>query len=161
MKSTSNKYLILTTRTVILNHAIEKYEKISHSKIGNRQFEIKLTDYTQYEKALILYNHLFFNNVNHTLFNNLIEKRFYWKIIQHTNYTPRIIEFITDKSKIDCFSTSQYREYILSNLNNPKEIWRHSFNNQISYLDRCLLLTLFTFQRGVSEKCLIKPLSID
>lgn len=44
----------LTMRTVILNHGLEKYEKVSHSKLANQQFEIKLSDYIKMEKALIL-----------------------------------------------------------------------------------------------------------
>jgi len=156
IKYTPNKFLILTTRTVILNQAIEKYEKISHSKLGNEKFEIKLTDYSKYEKALILYNHLFFKEVKEDFFDKVLEDKFYFDIIKHRNYTPRIIEFITDKSKINSFTKEQYKQYILSNLNNPKEIWRYSFNNQIDYIDRCLLITIFSFQHGCFEKHLMK-----
>ncbi|HEY5123721.1 MAG TPA: restriction endonuclease, partial [Ignavibacteria bacterium] len=156
IKNTPNKYLILTTRTIILNQAIEKYEKISHSKLGNDKFEIKITDYSKYEKALILYNHLYFREVKEEFLNNILSEKFYLNIIEHKNYTPRIIDFITDKSKINTFSVNEYHQYILNNLINPKEIWRYSVNNQIDYLDRCLLITLFSFSGGVLEKHLIK-----
>lgn len=156
VKNTPNKYLILTTRTVILNHAIEKYEKISHSKLASQQFEIKLTDYSKFEKALILYNHLYFRGVKDDLHDSLLQKKFYKQIIQHKNYTPRIIEFITDNSMIEKLSPPEYHQFILNNLNNPKEIWRYSYNNQIGYLDRCLLLTLFTFDNSVFESTLMK-----
>lgn len=155
VKNTPNKYLILTTRTVILNHAIEKYEKISQSKLASQQFEIKLTDYTKYEKALILYNHLYFKGVREELYDTILAEKFYKTIIQHKNYTPRIIEFITDNSKIDGLLPISYLQFILNNLNNPKEIWRYSYNNQINYLDRCLLLTLFTFDTSVFQSTLI------
>jgi energy-coupling factor transporter ATP-binding protein EcfA2 len=156
VKSTPNKYLILTTRTIILNHAIEKYEKISHSKLGNQQFEIKLQDYSTYEKALILYNHIYFKEVREDLYDCILTEKFYKKIIQHKNYTPRIIEFITDSSRIEKLNSETYIQFILNNLNNPKEIWRYSYNNQIGYLDRCLLLTLFTFESHSFESTLIK-----
>lgn len=151
IKNTPNKYLILTTRTVILNHAIEKYEKIGHSKLEHQQFEVKLTDYSKYEKALILYNHLYFRGIREDFYDGILNKKFYWSIIQHKNYTPRIIEFITDKSRIESLTVETYLQFIVNNLNNPKEIWRYSFNNQIEYLDRCLLLTLFTFERSSFE----------
>ncbi len=154
IKNTPNKYLILTTRTVILNQAVEKFEKISQSKLSNQQFEIKLTDYTNYEKALILYNHLYFRHVREDLLKSILVDKFYRKIINHKNYTPRIIEFITDNSRIEKFNTQAYLQFILNNLNNPKEIWRYSFNNQIDYLDRCLLLTLFTFEGSSFERFL-------
>ena len=155
IKNTPNKYLILTTRTVILNYAFEKYEKISHSKLANQQFEIKLTDYSKYEKALILYNHIYFKGIREDLFNCILNDKFYKKIILHKNYTPRIIEFITDNSKIEKLNSETYPQFVLNNLNNPKEIWRYSFNNQIDYLDRCLLLTLFTFENSSYESSLL------
>lgn len=155
IKNTPNKYLILTTRTVILNHAIERYEKISLSKIGSHQFEIKLNDYNKFEKALILYNHLYFRSVKPELYDSILNEKFYRTIIQHKNYTPRIIEFITDNSKIEKLTPAAYHQFILNNLNNPKEIWRYSYNNQIGYLDRCLLLTLFTLENSSFESPLI------
>lgn len=155
VKNTPNKYLILTTRTVILNHAIKKCEKISHSKLANQQFEIKLTDYSKFEKALILYNHIYFRGIGEDLHHSILNEKFYKTIIQHKNYTPRIIEFITDNSRIEKLSAPAYLQFILNNLNNPKEIWRYSYNNQIDYLDQCLLLTLFTFENSSFESSLI------
>jgi energy-coupling factor transporter ATP-binding protein EcfA2 len=151
VKNTPNKYLILTTRTVILNHAIDRYEKISQSKLANQQFEIKLTDYSKYEKALILYNHLYFRGVRADLYDSILHEKFYKTIIQHKNYTPRIIEFITDKAKIEKLTPQTYLQFIFNNLNNPKDIWHYSFNSQIGYLDRCFLLTLFTFENSSFE----------
>lgn len=155
IRTTPNKYLILTTRTVILNHAIAKYEKINHSRLSNHQFEIKLTDYTKFEKALILYNHLYFRNLKEEFIETVISNKFYLAIIQHKNYTPRIIEFITENSRIEILSAINYRQFIINNLHNPKEIWRYSFTNQIEYLDRCWLLTLFTFEDAAFESYLM------
>ena len=108
VKNTPNKYLILTTRTVILNYAIKKCEKISHSKLANQQFEIKLTDYSKFEKALILYNHIYFRGIGEDLHHSILNEKFYKTIIQHKNYTPRIIEFITDNSRIEKLSAPAY-----------------------------------------------------
>lgn len=159
IRSTPNKYLILTTRTVVLNQAVQRSEKISRSNLASDQFELKLSDYSKYEKAKILYNHLYFNEVREHLYNNILHEKFYNRIIEHTNYMPRLMEFITDKSRINDFSASEYKQFIQNNLNNPKEIWRHSFNNQIGYFERCLLLTLFTFNRSVSESVLREAFS--
>jgi len=148
VKNTPNKYLVLTTRTVILNHAIGKYEKIYRSNLASNQFEIKLTDYNIYEKALILYNHLYFRGIKKEFYESILNQKFYKKIIEHKNYTPRIIEFITDNTRISSLNPDAYLQFILNNLSNPKEIWRYSFNNQIGYLDRCLLMTLFTLGDG-------------
>lgn len=156
IRKTPNKYFILTTRTVILNFALEKYEKISRSKLAEKQFELKLTDYNKYEKALILYNHLYFRQIDEKFFDCILMDKFYKKIIEHDNYTPRIIEFITDKTKFEKFDKEEYRQFIINNLNNPKEIWSYSFNNQISYFERCLITTLFTFVDRISEENLFE-----
>lgn len=156
IRNTPNKYLVLTTRTVILNQAQENYEKIKHTRIGDQQFELRLTDYTRYEKAKILYNHLFFNEVNEDLHNSILNQKFYQKIITHENYIPRIIEFITDKTRINSYSPQEYLDFIMDKLNNPQDIWRSSFENQINEADRWLLLTLFSFTKSTSEPHLIK-----
>lgn len=146
-----NKYLVLTTRTVVLNLATNTYEKINRSKINSNKFELKLQDYTRYEKALILYNHIFFNKISQNLFDIILKDKFYFKIIEHRNYTPRTIDFFTDMSKIGKLMPEQYKQFIVRNLENPEEIWSYSFQNQIQYFDRCFLWCLFTFGSSVSE----------
>lgn len=156
VRATPNKYLILTSRTVILNHAVESYQKIARSGLSDRKFEIRLTDYTKFEKALILYNHLYFREVKEEFYNVIITDGLYKSIVGHPNYSPRIMEFITDKPKITNFSPDEYRQFIVNNLDNPREIWRYSFNNQIGHMERCLLVTLFTFEQNVHEIKLAK-----
>ncbi len=150
IRHSENKYLILTTRTVILNYANEKYEKISRASLKRDKFEIELTDYNDYQKALILYNHLYFNQISNDLYEIIIQERFYWNIIKHKNYTPRLIEFLVEKREIENLTPVEYKELIINKLDNPKDIWKHSFENQISDLDRFLLFTLFTL--GISTE---------
>lgn len=152
VKNESNKFIILSTRTVILEQARAKSEKIKRSRIESGKFEIILDSYTNLEKGRILYNHLFFQNLNRIFFDAVIEDKFYMWIINHKNYNPRIIEFITEKDRIKQFSKFEFKEFIKKNLNHPEEIWHDSYQNQIEYLDRCLLQTIFSFQRGITEK---------
>lgn len=154
IKLEPNKFLILSTRTVILEQARAKSEKIKRSKIDTGKYEIVLGSYTNLEKARILYNHLFFQNLNKRYLETIVEDRFYLWIITHKNYTPRIIDFITNKSKISSFSKFEYKEFVKKNIIHPEEIWHDSYLNQIEYLDRTLLQTIFTFQRGISEETL-------
>jgi Holliday junction resolvasome RuvABC ATP-dependent DNA helicase subunit len=151
VKNESNKFIILSTRTVILEQARAKSEKIKRSKIESGKYEIILDSYTNLEKGRILYNHLFFQNLESKFFQAVIEDKFYMWIIKHKNYNPRIIEFITNKDRIKAFSKFEFKEFITKNLTYPEEIWHDSYQNQIEYLDRCLLQTIFSFQRGASE----------
>lgn len=154
IKHTPNKYLILSTRTVILEQAKNKSEKIKNSRIESGKYELCLDDYTKLDKAKILYNHLYFRDLKEDLIKGIIEQEFYKKIITHKNYNPRIIEFITDKYKVNNFTKEEYLKFILYSLEHPEGIWRHSFLNQIKYFDQCLLFTMFTFQSSIEEKVL-------
>lgn len=156
IKNSPNKFLILSTRTVILEQAKSKSEKIKRSKIESGKYEIILGKYTNFEKAKILYNHLYFQSIKENLFKAIIEDNFFMYIIKHKNYTPRIIEFITQKERIQSFTKFEYTEFIKRHLTYPEEIWEDSYLNQIEYLDRCLLQTLFTFGKGISESLLRK-----
>lgn len=141
-----NKYLILSTRTVILEQARNKSEKIKRARIDVAKYEIKLSDYSKYEKAKILYNHLFFRMVKQEFIKEILNDKFYNKIINHKNYTPRLIEFFTDNFRLSTLEPNLYRSFVIHNLDHPEEVWRDSINNQISYLDKCFLYTLFSFR---------------
>lgn len=141
-----NKYLILSTRTVILEQAKNKSEKIKRSAYDVANYEIKLTQYSKFEKAEILYNHLFFREHEYDFIGRIVNDKFYNKIINHRNYTPRLVEFFTDIGRVGHVKLDAFRSFITYNLDHPEEIWRSAMNNQIDYLDRCLLYTLFTFR---------------
>lgn len=146
IKTESNKYLILSTRTVILEQAKNKSEKIKRSAYAVTNYEIELTQYSKYEKARILYNHLFYGELEDGFIEKVVNDKFYNKIINHKNYTPRLIEYFTDASRLKNVELDSFRDFIINNLNHPEEIWESAIENQIEYFDRCLLYTLFTFR---------------
>jgi len=151
---TKNKFLILSTRTTILNSAYQVYEKFNHSNMDLARKELELKDYTDFDKARILYNHIYQSNLQRSEVDTFFENRNYLKIIKHKNFNPRLIESITDRYK---FSTSEFNEileYALYTLNNPAETWKQSFTNQIKEEDRFLLFTLFSLSGTVQENVL-------
>ena len=140
-KSKTSK-LILTTREYILNQARILYEKISRGKWDKDIYVIQLSKYTRMIKAKILFNHIYFSNLPSKYQNALLKNQNYLKIIDHPNYNPRIIDLMTDNSRLGSFDPSQYLDSFMSNLNNPLEIWRHSFEEQICQSSRDLLLII-------------------
>jgi hypothetical protein len=149
-----NKYLILTTRTIVLNYAKQNSEKIRRARVDISQFEVALKEYSLVDKAKILYNHLYFNNVKAELLESIKEDENYLSIIKHKNYTPRLIEFFTKPFNFEQFNKQNYVEFIMSNLNNPAEVWNDHFETQLEDEDRFLLITLFTLGNNVEENCL-------
>lgn len=137
-KSKTTKFL-LTTRLYILNQAQLVYEKLNNSLIESGKYTVELTNYDLFERAKILYNHLWYSDISEDKINEIIENRYYLDIILHRNFTPRLIEILTSRQ----FEwQGNYAEQIFYNLDNPKKIWEHAFEQQISKASRNLLLVL-------------------
>lgn len=152
IKATKNKYLILTTRSTILNQAISAHEKLSRANLDSLKYEIEIKNYSEYDKAKILYNHLYFNEIDPEMINEIFKEKNYWKIIQHINYNPRLIEYFTKEKNISHLKANNYFDFIISNLNNPEEIWESAFANQLNTSEKYLLFTLLSFGRIVTKK---------
>ena len=118
------------------------------------KIEIYLNKYSLYEKAKILYNHIYFGNLNEEYRNYIFKDKNYFKIIKHDNYNPRLIEFFTKKVHINKISPENYLDFVLNNLDNPDEIWRNSYENQIDDEERFLLNSLLTLKGNTSLKIL-------
>lgn len=96
MKHSEVSKLILTTREYILNQARMIYEKLDRSRFDTETCIIDLSKYTRLNRAKILYNHVYFSNLPSQHKRSLIADKSYLRIIDHPNYNPRIIEYVTD-----------------------------------------------------------------
>jgi len=146
IRTSRNKYCILTTRTNILNKTKLLSEKLANSEIDIGKMELEIKDYETDDKGHILYNHLLHNDLPIEYIDQIFKDKNYWKIINHTNYNPRLIEFITSKNILkQVTGTKTYLDCVLFNLDHPSEIWAHAFENQIEKDDQFFIYTIFTF----------------
>ncbi|SDE17625.1 restriction endonuclease [Pedobacter soli] len=145
VQASKNKYMILTTRTTVLRDARENYEKLNRSNIDLSNRQLVLTDYSTEDKGRILYNHLFHSSIEANRKKEIFRNKNYWKIIDHKNYTPRLIEFFTTRYNLEGIPDGVYLDFVMRNLHNPKEIWRHSYTKQLHAEDRFLVGTLYSF----------------
>lgn len=134
--------LILTTREYILNQTKMVYEKIAREKFDPEICIIDLSKYTRRNRAEILFNHIYFSNLPDEYKNMFLENKNYLKIIDHKNYNPRIVDFMTQFTRVESVSPSNYMTFFMSNLENPLEIWKHAFEQQLSRQSRHLLLVM-------------------
>ena len=146
LQSDKHKRLILTCRTTILSQAKIISDKIQNSNIEISNYEVKLENYTDWDKARILYNHIYQSDLHDN--NKLIffQNDFHWKVIKHKYYNPRLIQDITNKSNI--VESNYSDEFVLDILNDPKKVWEKPFNVQISQTSRLLLLTMYSLGGG-------------
>ncbi len=153
VKEDPMKRLILTSRTTILNQATQNLSKLQNPKIELSKHEVNINDYSEWNRALILYNHLYFSKLSERYLKKIIEKKNYWKIIKHKNFNPRLIEFITEPLRLLGVKDSEYLTFIMKNLDDPSLIWENPYEKQIDDYARFLISTLFSLDT-VEEKYL-------
>ncbi|MCD4784405.1 MAG: restriction endonuclease [Candidatus Eremiobacteraeota bacterium] len=142
IQNSKTKRFILTTREYILNRARYTYEPFSRYRF--QECVINLSNYTKFDKAKILYNHVYFSDLPEGCKFELCADQSYRKIINHKNYSPRIVEWMTLLFNEEGFGKGHYVETFLQNLDNPSKIWEIAFKHQISDSSRFLLIVLST-----------------
>lgn len=141
----SSKKLIMTTREYILQQAKVEYQEFERLK----SCIIDLEKYSEMIKAKILYNHLFYSNVPQSYLTHLLENDNFLKIINHKNYNPRLIQYLTFDYDTYCDNEEKYFIDFLKMLDNPIELWKKPFENHISQVSRYFLYALLLFGRSV------------
>lgn len=144
-----NSKLILTTREYILHQAQTIYEILNGPIFERPQCIVDLSQYTRPIRAQILYNHLYFSQLPKEHVEEIVRQATFLKIIDHPNYSPRIIEYMTDPMWIDSDKSSMYPSIFLRNLKEPHLIWKQAFNNQITHAAHEILLVLGTLPREI------------
>lgn len=151
IRVTPNKYLILTTRTTILNQAKSIHDNLNRANIENSKYELEISKYTKLDKARILYNHLYSYDLAPNFIQQIFLDKRYYDIINHTNYSPRLIEFFTLEHNISHLQADEYFNFIMQHLNNPSQIWATAITNQLSEEEKLLLFTLLSMGRNTSK----------
>lgn len=145
-----NKYLILTTRSLLLTKVSEESEKIRRFGLIPQSQVLELNEYSEGIKTELLKNHIEESCLNDNYKKILQKKSLINFIINHHTFTPRSVEFITSKDIIENnrIEIEIYERFIRENFNYPQEIWRHAYTNQIQKEDRLILNTLFSFNKA-------------
>lgn len=144
VSKSKDKIIILTTREYILAQAKQKYDSFNNPSLEFAKCIIDLSQYTKIVKAKILYNHLYFSNLSDAHILDLLKNETYKTVIQHPNYNPRIIQTITNDEIWKTIKPSDFATKFVEFIRNPKSVWKHVFENQISKLSQCILANLMT-----------------
>lgn len=144
IKNDKSKKFILTSRTNILTKAVSLSHQFQNKKIREDEFLLKIENISNLDKARILYNHIYHSDIDNRYIDEIYKGKRYKEIIRHRNFNPRIIEFITDYKRVSNIKSEEYWNYIINKLENPEDIWRDYFQNQIDESVRILsFLTVF------------------
>ncbi|CAM1343359.1 nSTAND3 domain-containing NTPase [Tenacibaculum amylolyticum] len=146
VKKSKNKILILTTREYIFRRGQVKFKE----QLNNEIFDLKkcivdVSKYTRYEKAEILFNHLYYSEIDLEEITFFKDKKYYNTIILHSNYSPRLIEDATFKFELNDFTyrhQGSFYHWFKNYLDDPFSYWEKLFDKQ-SVASQLLLLNLF------------------
>lgn len=144
VRDSKDSVFVLTTREYILNQATRQYEKLARERLDNRKCIVDLTKYSRRIRAQILYNHLHFSKLPRPYVRTMVADGAYIRIVNHANYNPRLIEYLTDPSWVGNTPSTEYVSMFIRSLDNPELIWEHAFRNQLAERDRHLLFVLAT-----------------
>ncbi|MGC1385636.1 MAG: hypothetical protein WA823_17815, partial [Candidatus Acidiferrales bacterium] len=111
---------------------------------------VNLADYTRPIRGRILYNHLYFSDLPKAHKLAILQNRGYETILGHRNYSPRVIEYMTQSRHACAVAPSLYLAEFTDSLENPARIWDHAFRHQISEASRHALLVLSTLPDKVA-----------
>jgi hypothetical protein len=147
IKNSKDKVLIMTTREYILNQAKEVYEKLDSPELNLAKHTIDLSSYSKRIRTLILYNHLFYSGISIDFIKEILKGKTYKKIINHKNYSPRIIEQLT--TQMSNVPVGDYSKEFIRSLDFPLGIWDKAFKSQISEGSRLTLFLLLSISSPI------------
>ncbi len=140
---------ILTTREYILQQAKNIYEKLHASDFDHAKCLIRLESYNRRDRAHILFNHVYFSALPRPYKESLAQKSVLLSIVDHKNYSPRIVEWMSDYQNLRDCTDVDYPKRFIDTLDNPSELWRHAFRNHLTPPSRGVLLVMMTFRSDV------------
>lgn len=135
VRKSPNARFILTTRAYILEEARRVSEHMADQKVEVSKYVLDVGVYTRRIRARILYNHLLVAGTPIEHIRALVGSGQIAKIIDHKNYNPRIIEWMTDPARLSEIGPAQYVEAFLRTLDNPEGLWDIAFRTHIP--ERC------------------------
>jgi hypothetical protein len=143
IRTSPNARFILTTRAYIFEEARRVSEHLADQTLDISKYVLDVGVYTRRIKARILYNHLLIAETPQAHIAALVASDQIPKIVDHRNYNPRIIDWMTDVTRIGSLQSEAYPAAFLNALTHPGQLWDIAFRTHISKMCQHLLFALF------------------
>ncbi len=149
-----SKLLILTTREYLMRQAEQDYEALDDSQEFTQRYILNLSSYGRFEKARILYNHVYHSQRRIELCVALRETRTYLKIVDHRAFSPRMVEHLVSALERELVEGSDVADLAIELLDNPSRVWGHAFERHLSQEAQSLLWVLWSMRSAVELSAL-------
>ncbi len=153
VQASKNARFVLTTRAHIFEEARRLSDYVDDERFQLAKYLLDVGSYTRKIRAYIFFNHLTFSKLSNEHFAALLEKDWIKKIIDHKNYSPRVIASVSS----DCLEILEPKDYprrVLLALENPDLLWRKSFHELEMRAQNLLVLLFFSGQFGAKIEIL-------
>lgn len=157
LRRSSSHLLLMSTREYILQAASETYPKLSGDSFRLGKVVVDVGSYTSFQKAHILYNHVYFSKLSRLARTSLTSGRRYETVLAHRNYNPRLIAMVIDEAvaKGGNDAGSDFANFLISGLDNPARLWETILSSELSEVARDTLITLCSLPTVVDQATLL------
>lgn len=144
VKNSKDLRFILTTRSYLMNQAQLQSSRLASSAVKAAELVLHVGEYTRHIRARIVFNHIYFSGLTSEEKRSLLADDFYLKMVDHANFSPRLIDLLTSPD-YQSYQSVPLREVVTRVLNNPEELWSTPFRSHLSDDSRTLMVSLFFF----------------
>lgn len=148
IRRSADKLLILTTREYILQEAMQKYDRMKTNNLEVAKCILNLGAYTTAIRAGILYNHLTEANLPHAYIDSLLCDGKYLKLIGHSNFNPRVIEYFIGRGRWKECKPEDFVKTFTRYFDKPYSVWEDVFSNR-PHAEQYALWVLLTMGQPV------------
>ncbi|MGG0051815.1 restriction endonuclease [Bacillus atrophaeus] len=148
-----NKRLIITTREYILQQVLQKHPLIKRT-LEQYALICTMEEYSDDEKANILYSHLYTSNLEYEYVHYLYMETDW--IVHHPNYNPRVLSLFLKKQPDKHESPSEYYDQLCNYLDCPEDFWKSIFiglSPEAKFVAMLLLISSTPAHRDSIEHC--------
>lgn len=156
VRHSSDLKVILTTREYVLAAAKMDHQRLRERSIDLVRLIMDSSDMTGEERAEVIYRQLYFSNARSILEQPLAAS--HWaKVIQHRNFNPRLSFFYIDSSSSrregghGDLSSESIADGLAASFDDPMELWRVIYDDQLTELQRRILHVLATLRMIVFD----------
>lgn len=142
VRSDKNLRFVLTTRSYLLSQAQQQSARLASEKVIASELLLNVGAYTRSIRAQIVYNHIYFSDLNKEEKVSLLNENFYLRMIDHKNFSPRLIDLLTTADYL-ALQNSPIREVVLRVLDNPAALWETPYRSHLTEDSRIAMLALF------------------
>ncbi|MDN3056232.1 hypothetical protein PH213_17110 [Streptomyces sp. SRF1] len=148
-KERGNLRIVLTTREYILASAKLDHQRLQDISVDISRIIVDTADLTASERAEIVYRQIYFSDMVRVLSEGRAGE--WLEVIGHKNFNPRLSFYFIErasrsKQESSGLSNAALARGLVSSFDEPLELWRAIYDDQLSDVQRRLLQVLCSFE---------------